>query len=182
MTTSMWFSRMIGRCASAVVCGTRAHRSPRPGAYSKTRFSMPSWSRIFLKNAAARISLPGGLVVSMRRYSCFQCTARSAYCFMRSAGMRDDAIAGDGPFAGFAARRGPADCYREQRDATSHEIADQKLIPALSADIPKMPSPNLRFSNLATQFLYQLCQNYPARDLLTSFPAAGATMSLISSI
>src|SRR5882672_2832512 len=48
---------------------------------------MPSWSRIFLKKAALRDSFPGGLVVSMRRYSCSHSTAWSAYCFMRSAGM-----------------------------------------------------------------------------------------------
>src|SRR5579863_5839090 len=52
---------------------------------------MPSWSKIFLKNSAARSSLPGGFVVSIRRYSRCHCTARSAYTFRRSVGMLSDA-------------------------------------------------------------------------------------------
>src|SRR5580704_6501426 len=52
---------------------------------------MPSWSRIFWKNCAARASLPGGFVVSIRRYSRCHSTARSAYCLRRSGGMLSDA-------------------------------------------------------------------------------------------
>ena len=44
-----------------VVCGTTAHRSARPGWYSKTWFSIPSWSRIFLKNCA-RLHLVAGRI------------------------------------------------------------------------------------------------------------------------
>src|ERR1051326_7747139 len=47
-----------------------------------------------LKKAAARDSFPGGFVVSIRRYSCSHCTAKSAYLFMRSAGMFCDAKEG----------------------------------------------------------------------------------------
>src|SRR5438309_10787465 len=52
---------------------------------------MPSWSRIFLRKETACISLPGGLVVSMRRHSCVQATARSEYCCKCEGGMRDEA-------------------------------------------------------------------------------------------
>src|SRR4029077_8405342 len=38
-------------------------------------------------------SCPGGLVVSMRRYSCIHATAKSEYCRKCSAEIRDDAIA-----------------------------------------------------------------------------------------
>jgi len=81
----MWFSRIIGRFGDPLLCATRAHKSALPGANSKTRFSMPSASKIFLKNAADLASFPGGFVVSIRRYSCSHCRARSEYCLIRSA-------------------------------------------------------------------------------------------------
>src|SRR5204863_5194931 len=85
VTTSIWFNKMIGRFASAVLCGILAHISARPGTYSNKRFSIPSASKIFLKKAAERASLPGGFVVSMRKYSCSHCRAKSEYFFTRSA-------------------------------------------------------------------------------------------------
>src|SRR6266571_7122818 len=91
VTTSIWFNKMIGRFASVVLCGTLAHISARPGTYSNTRFSIPSASKIFLKKAADRVSLPGGFVVSIRRYSCSHCRANSEYCFSRSPGTLLDA-------------------------------------------------------------------------------------------
>src|SRR6266576_3177257 len=85
VTTSMWFNKTIGLFASAVLRGILAHISARPGTYSNTRFSIPSASKIFLKKAADCASLPGGFVVSIRRYSCSHCRARSEYCLRRSA-------------------------------------------------------------------------------------------------
>ena len=57
--------------------GRTAQMFARPGEYSKIRFSMPSSSKIALKNLAAFTSLPGGLVVSICRYFCIHSTARS---------------------------------------------------------------------------------------------------------
>src|SRR5438552_4240234 len=91
VTTSMWFNKMIGLFASAVLCGILAHISARPGTYSNTRFSIPSASKIFLKKAAERASLPGGLVVSMRKYCCSHCRAKSEHFFKRSAEILLDA-------------------------------------------------------------------------------------------
>src|ERR1700740_281071 len=85
---------MIGRVACGTLCGNTAQRLARPGAYWKTWFSIPSASRIFLKNCAACISLPGGLVVSIRKYCCIHCTARSEYCCRWSAEIRAEASPG----------------------------------------------------------------------------------------
>ena len=109
VTTSSWLSRMMGRLpagAWATSCaqltrsgaalpprGRQAQMLARPGAISKTLFSMPSRSKIRLKNSAARASLPGGLVVLICRYSRYHCSAKSAYCVMRAEGMASEARA-----------------------------------------------------------------------------------------
>src|SRR2546428_12469694 len=79
VTTSMWFNKMIGLFASAVPCGILAHISARPGAYSKTRVSIPFASKNFFKKGADRLSLPGGFLGLIRRDSFSHCRAKSGY-------------------------------------------------------------------------------------------------------
>src|ERR1700690_3509542 len=119
---------------------------------------MPSWSRIFLKKSAARASLPGGLVVSIRRYSRCHCTARSAYCFRRSGGMLSEAsvclvvAVWDEPSNVDAARTNP-----------------RKQTPTSLLDIPS--SWTIWF--VPAHFLYQHRQNYPEIGFL--FPSLSPT-------
>jgi len=56
----MWFNKIMGRFGlSGLVRGNRAQRSARPGAHSKTRFSIPL-GRGFLEKRCPRISFPEG--------------------------------------------------------------------------------------------------------------------------
>src|SRR5579863_754644 len=106
---------------------------------------MPSWSKIFLKNSAARISLPGGFVVSIRRYSRCHCTARSAYCFRRSGGMLSE----ESPCLATAV------CDHPSAVTMARTNPNKQTFRFLLG----IQSPVI-FKSLGTQFLYQLCQNY----------------------
>ena len=141
VTTSSWLSRMMGRlpagdcvtsCAQLTRSGAalpprgrQAQMLARPGAISKTLLSMPSRSKIRLKNSAARDSFPGGLVVLICRYSRSHCSAKSAYCAIRSAAMASEAIAvafGAGFFAAATAQRETANIT----DRTEREKRNEK--------------------------------------------------------
>src|ERR1022692_90567 len=112
---------------------------------------MPSWSRIFLKKSAARASLPGGLVVSIRRYSRCHRTARSAYCCRRSGGMLSEVSV----FFTAAVWDQPSNV-----DTAKTNPRTQTLISFLD-----IPAPEL-FWFVPAHFLYQLRQNYPESGFL----------------
>ena len=154
---------MIGFCASAVVRGIRAHRSARPGAYSKSWFSMPSCSKILLKNSAARISLPGGLVVSICRYFRSHSIARSEYWLSRS-----------GRIAAYARAEGGVSLppTRHQASEGNPRIIAARKTCSFGLRHFLRPAIKARF---CTHFLYQLCQNYPAQRFL---PTPGAVSEL----
>jgi hypothetical protein len=60
-TTSLWFSRINGGSSPP---SSTAQMLPRPGMGSTLSQGMPSASKISAKKSTARVSLPGGLMVS----------------------------------------------------------------------------------------------------------------------
>src|SRR5262249_34023294 len=139
----------------------RAQRSARPGWYSKTRFSIPSSSKIFLKNVAARNSFPGGFEVSIRRYSCIHSTARSEYRLSRSGGMRDDGSdkLADADEAG-ALGGGAANEKANTILTTASARVGLRHLPAPTAHF-FIPPPDMVPSVHTPKFLYQHLPNLP---------------------
>src|SRR5271156_6663428 len=106
----------------------------------------------------------------MRKYSCIHATARSEYCCKCSAEMRDEAIVA-GTSAGSADSAEPCPAVPSSTANTPTKTtrlgsspqssfrqnpARQPKSPSMVD--PKVPSPKpCRF----TQFLYQVCENYP---------------------
>lgn len=80
-----------------IAWGICAHKSPRPVRILKRPILDPFLIKSLLVKATARISLPGGFVVSIRRYSCIHVTARSEYCCMWFVGNREEAHTGSSP-------------------------------------------------------------------------------------
>src|SRR5207247_5492809 len=75
----MWFRRIRGRAPPSPA--SRAYRLAFPGAGSKIRASMPSRRSTSASHRAAAISLPGGLVVLIRRYCDSRAVASSPSAF-----------------------------------------------------------------------------------------------------
>src|SRR5579863_6018376 len=169
----MWLSRTIGSDWGfwpPAVPGIRAHKSPRPGAYSNTLFSIPSSSRIFLKNAIALISLPGGFVVSTRRYSCIHVTARSEYCCMCSGGIFEDASRDSSPKLKTHREKATIPTMITARFTLFKMFLLTCVTPITTVRLPLGYSAKhavddrrltTRRQPFRTQFLYQVSQNYP---------------------
>src|SRR5580700_6073967 len=142
----------------------------------------------------------------MRKYCCIQVRARSEYCCKRSAGMREDAVAGagsSGKAAGWT-KDNAAEMSLEEACPTGFNRATNPSratcrrsrfwkIPETSLDrdsarrrtfsgllCPKVLLPYTSFELcLCTQFLYQVCQNYHAGIPPAILPARSrGTMSL----
>src|SRR5258706_5948796 len=130
----------------------------------------------------------------MRKYCCIHERARSEYCCIRSAGIRADDVAGDGssdeagqaeaspaaPNSTASTTRmaaGCRSCLQLQQIPTLPNPADLQALSKLVD--PKSSSAELIHSHKCTQFLYQVCQNYPASSP-SKYPSAcsGGTMSL----
>src|SRR5581483_5845735 len=177
-----WESREDCVSESPRVRGSRAHRSPRPGAYSNTRFSIPSWSRILLKDATVFISLPGGLVGSMRRYSCIQRTANSAYCCGCAAEIRDEGSPESA--AMLTAQSANNETASNQRPVTSRRLTVPKSSSLVCTCFHLLSKPGAATTGnptVSTQFLYQVCQNYPAaRWPGCSYRPSAAIMTIVS--
>ena len=161
VTTSIWLSRISGRFASVVVCGIRAHRSPRPARIRRRDSQFLPGRGSSFRTPPHRISLPGGLVVSMRRYSCIHVTAKSEYCCMWSAGIREEP-------EDSSLQINPTSTNVSLNMAAHRRTRHRPNPHPVSAIRSQKASP--RGPLFARSFWCQVCQNYPAKPVPPIFP------------
>jgi len=160
---------MIGRFASpALLRGNRAQRSARLGAYSKTRLSIPSWSRIFLKTLSrafhypegwwyrfvdipASIAAPRPSTAASVRLECETMPARAPRA--ARAGLLRRICRWPRP----PKRPGRRSAMRQKTSAKSPSC--NQLAPRPEPNVAKISSPR---SENPRSFLYQVRQIYPA--------------------
>jgi len=172
----MWFSRDDGPlCPQQLVCGKPRPQIPRAPAHTQNpRFSIPLLIENPLEECDPPSSrLPGGLVVSTRRYSCIQARARVGILLQmlgRDVGKKRL------PRAGFlpSPRKAPAPNRRNPQNA--HNYANcfpSGPVTVTPSNRHPMWTPVYSSQNSLRKvwkshavFYIRFCQNYPCRRRL----------------
>src|ERR1700728_2067904 len=97
----------------------------------------------------------------MRRYSCIHVKARSEYCCKRSAGICDEAMPEAGSSAASEPGRPEEDAAPDLAEACPAALNNSTIM--IFRPKPGRKAVPPQHSTNCTQFLYQVCQNYPAK-------------------